>query len=60
MTKAVKHITKKMAQEMAWDIQSYWLKKGHMIQIWVEQNTDGNARDFMVRSNMMNGWPTKQ
>tara|TARA_R110000796_G_C14433388_1_gene421413 strand:- start:529 stop:711 length:183 start_codon:yes stop_codon:yes gene_type:complete len=60
MTKAVKHITKKMAQEMAWDIQSYWLKKGHMIHVWVERNTDGNARDFMVRSNMINGRPTKQ
>ena len=60
MTEVIRHITKKMAQKMAWDIQSYWLKKGHKIDVWVERNTDGNAHDFMVRSNMMNGWPTKQ
>ena len=60
MTKTIRYYTKKMAQQMAWDIQAYWLNQGHMIHVWVERTTDKNARDYMVRSNLHNGLPVKK
>tara|TARA_R110000764_G_scaffold137495_1_gene225418 strand:- start:38 stop:244 length:207 start_codon:yes stop_codon:yes gene_type:complete len=52
-----KHITKKMATAMAEDIKTYWSKQGHNIEVWVERISDGNARDYAVRSNLYNGGP---
>lgn len=53
-----KHITKKMAMEMAEDIKIYWAAQGQAVHVWVERITFGkNARDYMVRSDMYNGLP---
>ena len=52
-----KHITKKMAQKTADDIQKYWGKQGHTVNLWIERVTHGNARDYAVRSDMKNGFP---
>jgi len=52
-----KHITKKMAQKTADDIQAYWLKKGLSVELWVIRVTNGNESDYGVRSNMQNGKP---
>jgi len=54
-----KHITKKMALETALNIQAYWANKGHNVTVWVERITQGNARDYGVRSDMWNGQPRK-
>jgi len=52
-----KHITKKMAKQMSEEIKVYWAKQGHTIEVWIERITDGNARDYAIRSNMQNGLP---
>tara|TARA_R110002073_G_scaffold194413_1_gene353467 strand:- start:3316 stop:3507 length:192 start_codon:yes stop_codon:yes gene_type:complete len=53
-----KHITKKMATQMAEEIKIYWAEQGHVIEVWVERISDGNARDYAVRSNLHNGGPS--
>ena len=52
-----KYITKKMATDMAEDIRVYWAAQGHIIEVWVERISDGNSRDYAVRSDMQNGLP---
>lgn len=52
-----KHITKKMATQMAEEIKIYWAAQGHIIEVWVERITDGNSRDYAIRSDMQNGLP---
>ena len=53
-----KHITKKMATQMAEEIKIYWAAQGHIIEVWVERIVDGNSRDYAVRSNLHNGGPS--
>ena len=53
-----KHITKKMATQMAEEIKIYWEEQGHIIEVWVERVSDGNSRDYAVRSDMQNGMPS--
>ena len=55
---STKHITKKMAERTALNIQAYWAEKGYRINVWVERVTFGNSRDYAVRSDMENGFPT--
>tara|TARA_R110002074_G_scaffold30084_1_gene85537 strand:- start:4 stop:204 length:201 start_codon:yes stop_codon:yes gene_type:complete len=57
---STRHITKKMAEQTALNVQAYWLKKGHHINVWVERVTIGNARDYAVRSDMKDGFPNSK
>ena len=34
---STKHITKKMAEQTALNIQAYWAEKGYSIHVWVER-----------------------
>ena len=54
---STRHITKKMAEQTALNVQAYWAEKGYRINVWVERVTYGNARDYAVRSDMENGSP---
>tara|TARA_R110002072_G_scaffold90398_3_gene202156 strand:+ start:235 stop:435 length:201 start_codon:yes stop_codon:yes gene_type:complete len=57
---STKHITKKMAERTALNVQAYWAEKGYSIHVWVERVTFGNARDYAVRSDMKDGFPNSK
>tara|TARA_R110000824_G_scaffold326112_1_gene513079 strand:- start:44 stop:223 length:180 start_codon:yes stop_codon:yes gene_type:complete len=46
-------MTRKIAERLTLTIRNYWLDKGKNVGVWV----DRSGRDFVVRSDMLNGKP---